>query len=147
MHVQYIAKSLQSTQPRVFIESPSPQAGFPSPAADYVETTLDLNAYLIDNQTATFYLRVRGDSMTDAQIFDGDILVVDRSRTPARGRIVIASLHGGDHLYVKRLGVHAGVPALLSCNRARAAEYPPIALNEDAGAEIWGVVTATIRKF
>lgn len=146
MSVQLLAASTISMLPLAFIESPKPQAGFPSPAADFVETTLDLNTYLIDNPTATFYLRVQGDSMIDAQVFDGDILVVDRSRTPSRGRVVIASVQGGDHLYVKRLGVHAGVPALLSCNRARAADYPAIPLNDD-GCEIWGVVVATIRKF
>lgn len=146
MNVQILTVLPLVIPPVPLIESPRPQAGFPSPAADYVETTLDLNEYLIDNPTATFYLRVQGDSMVDAHIFEHDILVVDRSRTPARGRIVIASVQGGDHLYVKRLGVHAGSPALLSCNRSRAADYPPIALDNDAGAEIWGIVIATIRK-
>jgi DNA polymerase V len=65
-----------------WIESPCPQAGFPSPAADYIETTLDLHEYLILNPVATFYLRVQGDSMIDAHIHEGDILVVDRSRAP-----------------------------------------------------------------
>ena len=131
-----------------WIESPCPQAGFPSPAADYIETTLDLHEYLIVNPVATFYLRVQGDSMLDAHIHEGDILVVDRSRTPRRGAIVVASCAGGEQLLVKEYSLAAdGRPVLLSRNAARRADYPRIELNEDAGDEIWGVVVATVRKF
>jgi len=131
-----------------WIESPCPQAGFPSPAADYIETTLDLHEYLILNPVATFYLRVQGDSMVDAHVHEGDILVVDRSRTPRRGSIVVASCAGGQELLVKEYGIAGGgQPVLLSRNAARASHYPQIALNEDAGDEIWGVVVATVRKF
>lgn len=131
-----------------WIESPCPQAGFPSPAADYIETTLDLHEYLIVNPVATFYLRVQGDSMMDAHIHEGDILVVDRSRAPRRGAIVVASCAGGEQLLVKEYSLAAsGRPVLLSRNGARTADYPRIELNEDAGDEIWGVVVATVRKF
>jgi DNA polymerase V len=131
----------------ILVESPRPQAGFPSPAADYVETTLDLNEYLIDNPVSTFYLRVQGDSMIDAHVYEGDILVVDRSRIATRGRIVVASVQGGNHLFVKKLGQVRGATALFSCNQARVADYPPILLESDDAAEIWGVVVATVRKF
>ncbi len=70
------------------------EAGFPSPADDYLEGTLDLNEHLIRRPAATFFLRVSGDSMTGAGIYPGDILIVDRSLPPADGRIVIAVIAG-----------------------------------------------------
>jgi DNA polymerase V len=129
-----------------YIEFPRPQAGFASPAADYTETTLDLHDLLVENPTATFYLRVQGDSMIDAHIFDGDVLVVDRSRKPGRGKIVIASIQDGEHLLVKQFSIVDGRPALLSRNAARAKDYPPILFSDDTPAEIWGVVVGTVRK-
>src|SRR4051812_42494899 len=94
-----------------YVDFPRPQAGFPSPAVDYTETSLDLHDLLVENPTATFYLRVQGDSMIDAHVFDGDVLVVDRSRKPARGKIVIASIHDGAHLLVKEFSFVDGRPA------------------------------------
>jgi len=126
-----------------YVDSPRPQAGFPSPATDYVETTLDLHDLLVQNPIATFYLRVQGDSMVDALIFDNDVLVVDRSRKPVRGTIVIATIQ--DDLLVKEFSFVDGRPALVSRNLARAKDYPPILFNEDA--EIWGVVLGSVRKF
>jgi DNA polymerase V len=129
-----------------FVEAPALQAGFPSPAADYVETALDLHEYLIANPVATFYAKVRGDSMLDALIHDGDILVVDRSITVRMHRIVVAtSSVDPDRLYVKQFGKSEGRPALLSRNARKSAQYPPIFLDE-AQYDIWGVVTAVIRK-
>lgn len=130
-----------------FVEAPVLQAGFPSPAADYVETALDLHEYLISNPVATFYAKVRGDSMIDALIHDGDILVVDRSITARMNRIVVATSSADrDRLYVKTFGKACGRPALLSRNEKKSAQYPPIFLDETE-YEIWGVVTAVIRKF
>ncbi len=76
-------------------------AGFPSPAEDYLETPLDLREFLIENPAATFMMRVDGDSMTDAGIHDGDLLVVDRAANPVSGSIVVASVNGA--YTVKRL--------------------------------------------
>lgn len=76
-------------------------AGFPSPAEDYLESPLDLNEYLITNRAATFLMRVEGDSMRDAGILDGDLLVVDRSASAASGSVVVVSLSG--EYTVKRL--------------------------------------------
>ena len=76
-------------------------AGFPSPAEDYVETPLDLGAFLIDNRAATFLMRVQGDSMRDAGILDGDLLVVDRAATPVTGSVVVVAVDG--EYTVKRL--------------------------------------------
>lgn len=116
-------------------------AGFPSPAEDYIEERLDLNDKLIRNKEATFLLSVQGDSMKDAGIMDGDILVVDRSIAPQDGKIVIAALDG--ELTVKRLSIKSTGTWLVPENDA----YPPIAVKEEADIVIWGVVTATISQF
>jgi DNA polymerase V len=76
-------------------------AGFPSPADEYAESALDLNTYLVRNKTATFFFRVIGDSMTGANIHDGDLLVVDRSIEPRHGHIVLAVIN--NEYTVKRL--------------------------------------------
>lgn len=116
-------------------------AGFPSPAEDYVEARLDLNEKLIRNKEATFLLSVQGDSMKDAGIMDGDILVVDRSIEPQDGKIVIAALDG--ELTVKRLSIKSTGTWLVPEND----NYPPIAVREGSDIVIWGVVTATISQF
>lgn len=116
-------------------------AGFPSPAEDYVEARLDLNEKLIRNKEATFLLSVQGDSMKDAGIMDGDILVVDRSIEPQDGKIVIAALDG--ELTVKRLSIKSTGTWLVPEND----NYPPIPVREASDIVIWGVVTATISQF
>ena len=78
-------------------------AGFPSPAEDYFEQALDLHELLIDHPAATFFVRVEGDSMRDAHIYSGDILIVDRSLTAQNGKIVVALLNGS--FTVKRLKI------------------------------------------
>lgn len=124
-------------------------AGFPSPADDYLDGQLDLNELLISRPAATFFVRARGDSMTDAGISDGDLLVADRSREASDGAIVIAVVNS--ELTVKRLRRRRGQIELLAGNPA----YPPIRFgptsNEDQQGdtvcEIWGVVTAVIHRF
>ena len=114
-------------------------AGFPSPAEDFVEGALDLNQHLIDHPSATFFLRVSGDSMIGAGIFADDLLIVDRSLTAKSNDIVIAVLHGD--LTVKRLVQDVDGWTL----HAENSEYPDIALPEDS--EIWGVVINAVRYF
>ncbi|HHS8465282.1 TPA: LexA family protein [Legionella pneumophila] len=116
------------------------QAGFPSPADDYLESYLDLNQHLVDHPAATFFVRAAGDSMKGAGIASGDLLVVDRSITPTHGRIVIAALNG--ELTVKRLYLSAHGAEL----RAENPRYAPIPLTEDLDAVIWGVVTHHVRS-
>lgn len=129
-----------------FVSSPRPQAGFPSPATDYLEERLDLHALLVGNPIATFYLRAQGDSMVDARIHDGDILIVDRSVSAQHGHVVVAcSQLEPDRLYVKKLGRVDGQPALVSCNKQRAADYPPIFL-EAHPFDMWGVVIGVARQ-
>lgn len=131
---------VQVRSPRVApLYASQPAAGFPAPGDDMVERPLDLNDLLIDNPTATFFVRVAGDSMEGARIFDGDILVVDRSVEPKSGHIVVAAVYG--ELVVKRLGKHHGQLALLSAQEG----YEPIVINDTEGCFIWGVVTGSAR--
>ena len=114
-------------------------AGFPSPADDYMESTLDLNTYLIKNPAATFFVRVDGESMTGAGIFPNDLLVVDRSVAPRSGNIVIAALDG--EFAVKRLHRHKGRVEL----RAENPKFAPVVLAEWSELEVWGVVTYVLH--
>ena len=113
-------------------------AGFPSPADDHIEGKLDLNRHLVRRPAATFFIRAQGESMKDAGIFDGDLLVVDRGIVPRAGDIVIAVLHG--ELTVKRLAMTEAGSILSAENPA----YPDIRPGE-AGCELWGIVTFSIR--
>ena len=117
------------------------EAGFPSPADDYLEGALDLNEHLIRRPAATFFLRVLGDSMTAAGIHSGDLLIVDRSVHPDDGKIVIAVIDG--ELAVKRLYRRRGRIRLLAENP----RYPPIDINDEQNLHIWGVVVHAIHSF
>lgn len=117
------------------------QAGFPSPADDYLEGALDLNEHLVKRPAATFFLRVTGDSMTGAGIHSGDLLIVDKSVTPADGMIVIAVVDG--ELTVKRLYSRHGKIRLMAENPA----YRPIPIGSGQDLHVWGVVIHAIRSF
>jgi DNA polymerase V len=114
-------------------------AGFPSPADDYVEKTLDLNELLVQKPAATFFVRAQGLSMLGAGIHHNDILVVDRSIEPVSGHIVICALNG--ELTVKRLDRHHSQWQLKAENPA----YSDIAIHDDLELVIWGVVTNVIH--
>jgi DNA polymerase V len=116
-------------------------AGFPSPADDYIEGRLDLNEHLIPHKEATFFLRVSGDSMINAGIQSGDLLVVDRSIEPINRKIVIAAVDG--ELTVKRLSIKRGKSWLLPENDA----FSPIEIKDEQDMVIWGVVTSVIHQF
>jgi DNA polymerase V len=119
------------------------QAGFPSPAQGYEQQAIDLNELLVSNPPATFFVRARGDSMVDAGIRDGDLLVVDFSRQPRHGDIVIARLDDG--FTVKRLYKRRQLVRL--CAENRAAQYPPIEPQEGQTLEVLGVVRWAIHQF
>lgn len=114
-------------------------AGFPSPAEDYMEGTLDLNRHLIKHPAATFFVRVTGDSMIDAGIHPGDILIVDRSLEPADKKVVIAVIRG--ELTVKRIRMQKGKISLVPENE----NYRPLQIDSEMDFEIWGVVTSVIH--
>ncbi|MBN2016711.1 MAG: translesion error-prone DNA polymerase V autoproteolytic subunit [Candidatus Cloacimonetes bacterium] len=116
------------------------KAGFPSPASDYIESTLDLNKHLVKHPAATFFVRVEGDSMIDAAIHSGDILIVDRAIQPEKQKIVIAAVNG--ELTVKRIWHQNDKLYLQSSN----VHFEPIEITADMDFHVWGVVTYVIHK-
>ena len=120
-------------------ESPI-SAGFPSPAEDYIEQKLDLNKFLIKHPSATFYVRVKGDSMKNAGIFDGDILIVDKALDPKSGDIAVCILDG--EFTVKRIRKLKDQLFLVPENPA----FEPIKISESDDFKIWGIVSYVIHK-
>jgi DNA polymerase V len=116
------------------------QAGFPSPADDYIEGYLDLNTKFIRHPSATFVLQATGDSMVDAGIFSGDWLLVDRSIEATDGHIVIAAVNG--ELTVKRLSKKKGNVQLFPANP----KFKPINITQECEMVIWGVVTLVLHE-
>lgn len=114
-------------------------AGFPSPADDYIEQSLDLNQLLIKKPAATFFVRAEGDSMIGAGIHNNDILVVDRSIEAVPNKVVICALNG--ELTVKRLVRKQGGMVLMAENPL----YPDIPIRDDVDMVVWGVVTNVIH--
>jgi len=117
------------------------QAGFPSPADDHLEDQLDLNKHLIHHQEATFFVRAQGESMLNAGIHPGDILVVDKSLPAKSGKIVIAVVDG--EFTVKRLHKYKGKVSL----KAENPDFEDIEIQEGSELIIWGVVTSTIHQY
>jgi len=120
--------------------SASVEAGFPSPADDHLERGIDLNEELIRNPAATFYVRVKGESMRDAGIHPGDILIIDRSVTPADRQIVVAMIDG--EFTVKRFRKLGGKITLEAENPS----FQPIEIGENQELTIWGAVTYIIHQ-
>ena len=116
-------------------------AGFPSPAEDLGAQRIDLTALLVTHAQATYFLKASGHSMVEAGIFDGDILVVDRAVKPRHGHIVVAVVDGD--FTVKRLYQRAGRVKLRAAN----VTFPEIVPKDGQTIEVWGVVTATIKRF
>ena len=116
-------------------------AGFPSPATDYIEEDVDLNIHLIKNVPATFIIRVQGKSMTDVGIYDGDLLVVDKSLKPKNFSTVIANVH--DELVVKSFVKEKDEQFLTSSSKKI---EDKIIINNDSEIFIWGVVTYVIHS-
>jgi DNA polymerase V len=116
------------------------KAGFPSPADDFVENKLDLNTFLIKHPAASFFVRVSGDSMINAGIFSGDILIVDRSLEAGDKSIVIAVVNS--EFTVKRIRKVKQDIYLLPENK----NYKPIKITDPDNFEVWGVVTYVIHN-
>lgn len=115
-------------------------AGFPSPAEDYIDKRLDLNEYLIKHPSATFFVRVEGDSMINAGIHHGDILIVDRSLEAAHKTIIVAVING--ELTVKRMHKINDTLYLLPEND----NFEAITIREEMDFQVWGVVTHVIHS-
>ena len=116
------------------------QAGFPSPAEDHLEQRLDLNSLVIENPSATFFVRVAGESMKDAGINDGDILVVDRSIENWENRIVVAVIDS--EFTIKRF-THQNESVVLKPENP---DYPSIKIASETDFSVWGVVCWTLKK-
>ena len=123
---------------------PEIKAGFPSPAEDYLQESLDFNRDLIKHPESTFYGRVDGDSMIDAGICDGDIAVIDRSVEPTDGDVVVGYVNGEFTIkYLDLSHKDEGYIELRPANRF----YSPIRINECDDFEVWGVVIWTIKNW
>ena len=115
-------------------------AGFPSPAEDYIELGIDLNKYLVKNPISTFFLRVSGNSMNNAGIYNNDLLIIDRSINPNPGNIVVALLDG--EFTLKRLIKEKNNYYL----KADKENYPAINLYKYIDIQIWGVAIYSIHE-
>lgn len=115
-------------------------AGFPSPAEDYLEPTLDLNQALIKNPSSTFYGRVKGCSMKDAGVDDGDLLVIDKSLKYQSGALAVCYING--EFTLKRIKIQNKTVMLMPANP----DYQPILIKEEDEFTVWGIVTYIIKK-
>lgn len=115
-------------------------AGFPSPALDFIDLSIDLNKQLIEHPSATFYGRVKGESMKNAGINDGDLLVIDKSIEPADGKIAVCYLDG--EFTLKRIKITLEGVWLMPENES----YKPIKIEEGNTLTVWGIVTYIIKK-
>jgi DNA polymerase V len=115
-------------------------AGFPSPAEDFKEIRISLDKELIKNEDATFYARVRGNSMNDANIEDGDLLVIDKSIEARDGKVAVCMVDG--EFTIKRLKVKKDCVYLMPENK----KYKPIKVTKGNELIIWGIVTYVIKE-
>jgi len=115
-------------------------AGFPSPAQDYIDLKIDLNKALISNPSSTFYGRVKGSSMQDAGILDGDILVIDKSLEPQDGDTAVCFIDG--EFTIKYIKIDPDAVYLIPAN----SKFQPIKITEENNFCIWGVVTYSIKN-
>lgn len=116
-------------------------AGFPSPADDFLDLSIDLNEELIKNKATTFYGRVRGESMKDVGINDGDLLIIDKSLEPQNNKIAVCFIDG--EFTVKRIKLEKDICWLVAENK----DYKPIKVTKDNDFLIWGIVIHVIKSF
>ncbi|HTO34917.1 MAG TPA: translesion error-prone DNA polymerase V autoproteolytic subunit [Flavobacterium sp.] len=115
-------------------------AGFPSPAFDFVDISIDLNKHLIKHPSATFYGKAKGDSLKNAGIHNGDLLIIDRSLEPQNGKIAVCYIDG--EFTAKRIKIEKKVVWLIAENE----NYHPIKVTEENNFLIWGIVTHVIKN-
>ncbi|MFA6832937.1 MAG: translesion error-prone DNA polymerase V autoproteolytic subunit [Bacteroidaceae bacterium] len=130
----------QSTSMPIPFADEGIRAGFPSPAQDYMQLAIDLNLELINNPASTFYGRVVGDSMIDAQIYEGDLLVIDKSLEPRDGDLAVCFLDG--EFTLKYIEMDGDIIWLKPANK----DFKPIKVTVDNEFVVWGIVTYTIKK-
>ena len=117
------------------------RAGFPSPADDFIEISIDINKEYIKNRDTTFFAKVKGNSMVNAGIFDGDLLIIDKSLEPQNDKIAVCQIDGS--FTVKRIKIEKDVVWLIAENE----DFKPIKVTTENDLIIWGIVTASIKKF
>lgn len=128
------------------VELPEIKAGFPSPAQDYIESGIDLNRELVKNPSSTFYGRAKGNSMEGAGIYDGDILIIDKSLEPYEGAIAVCYIDGEftlKKIHFEREGSKTVAIWLIPENDS----YSPIKVTQENNFIIWGIVTHSIRSY
>lgn len=141
MTLNIFTPDTQSEQPLPFADE-GVRAGFPSPAQNYMQDTIDLNKELVRHPATTFYARVMGDSMLEAGINDGDLLVIDKSLEPQNNDIVVAFIDGEFTLKRIEIDKAGNCVWLMPANPS----YRPIKVTQDNEFIIWGVVTYSIKK-
>ncbi|MCU0327730.1 MAG: translesion error-prone DNA polymerase V autoproteolytic subunit [Chitinophagales bacterium] len=138
LHIDIYSANLNTSLELPYIEA-GISAGFPSPALDFIDLTIDLNKHLIKHPSATFYGRVKGFSMKNAGIDDGDLLIIDKSLDAAHGKIAVCIID--NEFTAKRIHIKGNDIWLMPENEA----YEPIQVTEDRDFMIWGIVTYVIK--
>ena len=138
-HIEIYSAETATEMELPFVEN-GISAGFPSPADDFLDISIDLNKVLIQNPSATFYGKVKGDSMIDAGLNDGDLLIIDKSLEPEDGKIAVCFIDG--EFTVKRIKIEKDVIWLVAENK----KYQPIKVTPENDFIIWGIVTTVIKK-
>jgi DNA polymerase V len=136
-----IYSALTETEMERPLISESISAGFPSPALDFVNLSIDLNKHLIKHPSSTFFGKVKGQSMKDEGINDGDLLVIDKSIEPSDGKIAVCFVDG--EFTIKRIKIEKDVCWLIPANE----NYKPIKVTPDNEFLIWGIVIHVIKSF
>lgn len=138
--------STRKGQPGISVELPEIKAGFPSPAQDYVENGIDLNRELVKNPSSTFFGRARGTSMEGAGIYDGDLLIIDKSLEPYEGAVAVCYIDG--EFTLKRIHFEReGGSVVAVWLQPENDSFHPIKVTEENQFIIWGIVTHSIRTF
>jgi DNA polymerase V len=135
-----IYSALTDTKLEIPMVSGGISAGFPSPALDFVDLSIDLNKHLIKHPSATFYGRVKGHSMKDEGINDGDLLVIDKSLDPVNGKVAVCYIDG--EFTIKKIKFEENACWLVPANE----KYKPIKVTPDNEFIIWGIVTHVIKS-
>ena len=130
----------------ISVELPEIKAGFPSPAQDYVENGIDLNRELVKNPSSTFFGRARGNSMEGAGIFNGDLLIIDKSLEPREGAIAVCFIDGEFTLKRIHFEKHEGQVTAIWLQPENE-EFSPIKVTQDNQFIIWGIVVHSVRSF
>ncbi len=137
-NLEFYSISMETKLELPFVDS-GISAGFPSPADDFLDLSIDLNKELIKNPSSTFYGRVKGDSMINAGLNEGDLLIIDKSLEPTDNKIAVCFIEG--EFTVKRIKIEKDIVWLIAENE----KYAPIKVIKENDFLIWGIVTNVIK--